>query len=152
MTAEDNKKLAVEFWNTFCTADAAKAFEMFADDADWTVMGKSTIAKPGAVSKDVFIEQMLTSGGSLHPERREQSVFPDGLQQTIHTVIGEGDHVVLEAESYSVAKNGNTYNNTYSVHFFFRNGKIQTVREYSDTHHAWTAVGDIMHLAATPDQ
>ncbi len=146
MSLEENKELIRKFYSTLCTTDAQVAFDLLAEDADWMLMGKSTIAPPGAITKQEFINEMLSTGGSLHPGRNPASIFPDGLDLTIKTITAEGDHVVLEAESYSIAANGNTYNNTYSYHFDIRDGKIQSVREYSDTHHGLTSVGDLLHL------
>ncbi|MFI6309786.1 nuclear transport factor 2 family protein [Nocardia fusca] len=146
MSLEENKSIVAEFYSKLCTVDAQEAFDLMAEDADWTMVAKSSIAPLGAVTKQTFIKEMLSTGGSLHPDRNPASVFPDGLELTIKSLTAEGDHVVLEGESYAIAANGNIYNNTYSYHFDIRDGKIQSVREYSDTHHGLTSVGDLMHL------
>jgi ketosteroid isomerase-like protein len=144
MGLEANKELIVKFYSTLCTVDAQEAFDLLAEDLDWTMVAKSSILQAGPVTKQHFIKEMLSTGGSLHPDRTLGSVFPDGLKLTIKSLTAEGDHVVLEGESYAIAANGNIYNNTYSYHFDIRDGKIQTVREYSDTHHGLTSVGDLM--------
>ncbi|MBQ9052095.1 hypothetical protein [Rhodococcus sp. (in: high G+C Gram-positive bacteria)] len=111
MSLEENKSIVAKFYSKLCTIDAQEAFDLMAEDADWTMIAKSSIAPLGAVTKQTFIKEMLSTGGSLHPDRNPASIFPDGLDLTIKSLTAEGDHVVLEAESYAIAANGNIYNN-----------------------------------------
>ncbi|MBQ9052613.1 hypothetical protein [Rhodococcus sp. (in: high G+C Gram-positive bacteria)] len=148
MSADQNKEIVKKYWLTFCTPNAQEAFDLMADDATWHVMGTGGVAQTGPVSKEVFKSMMLLSGGSQHPDRKADSMFPGGLTLSLKSIIAEGDHVVLEGESHSTVANGNNYNNLYSIHFELKNGKIQTVREYMDTKHQFDAASDVMHLAA----
>ena len=147
MSAEENKRIVEKFWTTYCTVNAQEGFDLLADDLEWHIMGKDTVATPGPISKDTFFAVLLATGGSLHPDRRPNSVFTNGMILTVHIVIAEGNHVVLEGESHATAANGKHYNNRYSLHCELENGKIKTVREYEDTRHQWDVMSDVFHLA-----
>lgn len=47
-----------------------------------------------------------------------KGMFPKGLNLTFGTVIAEGPHVAIQAQSNTVAVNGKKYANRY--HFYFR--------------------------------
>lgn len=147
MSAEQNKEIVSKYWLNFCTLNAQEAFDLLADGATWHVMGSAGVAESGVVSKDVFIGMMLQSGGARHPDRKANSVFPDGLELTLVSIIAEGDRVVLEGDSQSTVADGTNYNNHYSIHFRIEDGKIAEVREYMDTKHQFDAASSSMHLA-----
>lgn len=62
--------------------------------------------------------------------------FPNGLQLTVKGVIGEGERVAAEVESYGVRRDGRIYNNQYHYLIIVRDGLIQHRCEYLDTMHA----------------
>ncbi|MEV0550681.1 nuclear transport factor 2 family protein [Nocardia salmonicida] len=114
MSTEQNKEIASKYWLTFCNPNAQEASDFVA---------------------------VLKSGGSKHPNRKESSTFPNGLELTPISIIAEGDHVVLEGESQSTVANGNNYNH-YSIHFELEDGKFDEVREYMGTKHQYDAASD----------
>jgi ketosteroid isomerase-like protein len=61
------------------------------------------------------------------------NIFPDGLEMTIHNIIGEGDCVAVEAESHGTHISGKHYNNKYHLLFHFKDGLIREMKEYFDT-------------------
>ena len=65
-----------------------------------------------------------------------KAMMPSGLGLRIDTVICEGDHCAIQAESNTVAANGKKYNNRYHFDIRFDGDKIAEVREYCDTNHA----------------
>ncbi len=48
------------------------------------------------------------------------------------TVIAEGSHVAIQAESDTVAGNGKKYANRYHFYFLFDGDRIAQVCEYND--------------------
>ena len=135
MSIEKNKEIIVNFWTNFLTEKAHEAFELLAEDSTWTVMGKLSAAQPGPLSKAQFMEQLRNTGAWMADDRAVGEVFQNGLRVSIKGIIAEGNRVAIEAESFADTKNGKKYNNVYHVLFELRDGKIQAVREYCDTHH-----------------
>jgi len=65
-----------------------------------------------------------------------KSMLPNGLNMKIGTIICEGNHTAVQAESDTTAANGKKYANRYHFYFRFEGDKIAEVREYCDTNHA----------------
>lgn len=127
MSAEDNKKIALSFWENFSTGKAEAALALLDDNATWWIAGKPELFPlAGTKTKAQFAELLKGIG----------SAMPKGLRVTPKAITAEGDRVALEAESYGELANGKVYNNQYHVLMEIRNGKIQAVREYMDTQHA----------------
>jgi ketosteroid isomerase-like protein len=127
MSAEDNKKIVLSFFENFSTGKAAEALALMADNATWTVMGRpETFALAGTKSKAEFTQLLQGIGAAM----------PKGLRLTPKGITAEGDRVAVEAESYGEHANGKVYNNQYHFLIEVRDNKIQAVREYLDTIHA----------------
>ena len=132
MSIEKNKEIVVAFYTDFLSDKANQAFALMAENATWTVMGKSSsVSQTQTMSKAQFMELLQGLG----------PVFPKGLQATIKGITAEGDRVALESESYGETVSGKIYNNSYHTLFEIRDGKIQTVREYCDTLHVQDVLG-----------
>jgi hypothetical protein len=65
------------------------------------------------------------------------TMFPNGLNMKLLTVVAEGPHVAIQAESDTVAGNGKKYANRYHFYFLFDGDRIAQVREYNDV--TWCA-------------
>ena len=127
MSAEDNKKVVVNFFENFSAGKAETALGMMSDTATWTVMGKpENFALAGTKTKAQFTELLKGIGAAM----------PKGLRVTPKAMTAEGDRVAVEAESYGETAKGKVYNNQYHFLIEVRGGKIQAVREYLDTIHA----------------
>jgi len=59
----------------------------------------------------------------------------DGMS-AVTNVVAEGDQVVAEWTSRATARNGRSYRNRNAGIFTVHDGKIVSVREYTDTQHA----------------
>jgi ketosteroid isomerase-like protein len=127
MSVEDNKRIALSFWENFSAGKADAALALLDDNATWWIAGKPELFPlAGTKTKAQFTELLKGIG----------SAMPKGLRVTPKAITAEGDRVALEAESYGELANGKVYNNLYHVLMEIRNGKIQAVREYMDTQHA----------------
>jgi uncharacterized protein len=125
MTTAEQKELAREFLSEFEDPDPAKLATMISSDFEWRVMTKMEGFPPvrGHEGFKGFIEML-------------KKMLPHGLHLKVETVICEGDHCAVQAESNTTAANGRKYNNRYHFYIRFAGGKIAEVREYCDTNHA----------------
>ncbi len=127
MSAEDNKKIVLGFFENLSTGKADAMLAAMSDSATWTVMGKpENFALAGTKTKAQFAELLKGIG----------SAMPKGMRVTPKALTAEGNRVAVEAESYGEHANGKVYNNQYHFLIEVQNGKIQAVREYLDTIHA----------------
>lgn len=127
MSAEDNKKIVLSFFENLSSGKAEAMLGMMSDNSTWTVMGRpDRFALAGTKTKAQFAELLKGIG----------SAMPKGLRVTPKALTAEGDRVAVEAESYGEHANGKIYNNQYHFLVEVRDGKIQAVREYLDTIHA----------------
>jgi ketosteroid isomerase-like protein len=127
MSAEDNKKIVLSFFENLSSGKVEAMLALMADNATWTVMGKpDKFALAGTKTKAQFGELFKGIG----------TVMPKGLRVTPKALTAEGDRVAVEAESYGEHANGKVYNNMYHFLVEVRGGKIEAVREYLDTIHA----------------
>jgi len=127
MSAEENKKIVLNFFENFSSGKTAEALGLMSDNATWTVMGRpESFALAGTKTKAEFTQLLQGIGAAM----------PKGLRLTPKGITAEGDRVAVEAESYGEHANGKVYNNQYHFLIEVRNNKIQAVREYLDTIHA----------------
>ena len=127
MSAEDNKKTVLSFFENLSAGKVDAMLTAMSDSATWTVMGKpENFALAGTKTKEQFGELFRGIGAAL----------PKGLRVTPKALTAEGNRVAVEAESYGEHANGKVYNNQYHFLIEVQNGKIQAVREYLDTIHA----------------
>jgi len=127
---EANKKLITDFF-----AATSKGYEhaehMLADDVViW--------AAPFTQTKEDF-----KKGGVMLKQ-----LYDGPLTMTVKMIMAEGDRVAAETESYGKLKAGRIYTNKYCWVFRVRNGKIVSIHEHGDTHHAVKTYEGIIELYA----
>ena len=125
MTPAERKELAIEFLSEFADPDPIKLATLVAEDFQWTVMTRMEGMPPMKGR-----EGIKNLAGTL------KTLMPGGLSMKFGTVICEGDHCAIQAESNTTAMNGKKYNNRYHFYLRFAGDKIAEVREYCDTNHA----------------
>jgi ketosteroid isomerase-like protein len=128
MTTQENKHLATELFDRFSASDLDGVLALLAEDATWQVPGKAELSRVAGVYDKPRIGQLF---------HRMLSQLQDGLKMSVLGSIAEGDSVAVEVDSSGDLKNGRKYRQQYHFLITFRDGKIATVREYLDTHHAW---------------
>lgn len=125
MNLSEQKERALSFLKNLEAADAAAFEGMLADNFEFEMMGRLPGVAP-VRGKDAFLKQMPAT---------LKAMFPNGLNLKFHTVIAEGPHVAIQAESDTVAGNGKKYANRYHFYFRFAGDRIEQVREYNDVNH-----------------
>ncbi len=125
MTNAEMKEAVIEFLKEFEDPDPIRLETMVADNFEYSVITNMPGFEPmrGKKSLQGFAKGLKT-------------MLPNGLNMKIGTIICEGNHAAVQAESNTTAANGKKYANRYHFYFRFDGDKIAEVREYCDTNHA----------------
>jgi len=126
MTSAEQKEMALKFLKAIDQGNLAEVGALLTDDFEFEVMARI----PGMPST---IKRADLLGNFAQGMKK---MFPNGLNMKIGTVISEGPHVAIQAESDTTVGNGKHYNNRYHFYALFRDGKIERFREYNDSNHA----------------
>jgi ketosteroid isomerase-like protein len=132
MSVEANKRLVLAFCDHFRVSNADGLLDGMTEDATWWVNGKPHLFPSAGTKTKAEVASMF---------RNMLSAYRDGLSMTVVNMIGEGGSVAAETRSYAITKSGKTYQNEYFLLFNFRNGKIASVREYTDLMHVQETFG-----------
>jgi ketosteroid isomerase-like protein len=125
---ERNKQIAEELFARFSASDIPGVLALMTDDVTWRIPGKPELSPAAGVYGKERIGRLF---------RRMLEQLEDGLKMTVLGSIAEGDRVAVEVESSGDLRNGRRYRQQYHFLFTMRDGKIASVREYLDTHHAY---------------
>ena len=125
MNLQEQKDRALTFLKNLEKPDVKVLDGLLANDVEFEMMGRLPGVAP-IKGKDSLLK-------GLPPTLTQ--MFPNGLNLKFHTVIAEGPHVAIQAESGTVAGNGKKYANRYHFYFRFDGDKIAQIREYNDTNH-----------------
>lgn len=116
------KESATSFLRALDKVDSALMESLISEDFEFEMMGKLPGVAP-IRGKAKFMANM---------PKTLKAMFPNGLNIKFVTVIAEGPHVAVQAESDTVAANGKKYANRYHFYFLFEGDRIKQVREYND--------------------
>jgi len=125
MNLQEQKDRALTFLKNLEKPDSKTLESLLADGVEFEMMGRLPGVAP-IRCKDTLLKGL--------PVTLKQ-MFPNGLNLKFHTVIAEGNHVAIQAESDTTAGNGKKYANRYHFYFRFDGDKIGQIREYNDTNH-----------------
>ena len=78
-------------------------FELLNDDATWTILGRSVAAKTYP-DKEAFLREVI---------RPFNGRMNAGLKPTVHSILADGDRVVIYFDASTTARDGKPYTNTY---------------------------------------
>jgi uncharacterized protein len=132
MSIDDNKQIVREFCDHFRTSNADGLIDAMTEDATWWVNGKPHLFSSAGTRTRAETASMF---------RNMFSAYTNGLDMTIINMVGEGESVAAEARSQATTKSGKVYENEYFFLFKIRDGKIATVREYTDLMHVQETFG-----------
>jgi uncharacterized protein len=128
-STEENKRIAVEFWEAFGRQDVDKMSKLLAEDANLWTPGTGTYGK----------QYLLENVGPFISNN-----FPKGLKVTVDHCVAEGDYVAAEGHSYGETRTGKIYQNKYHWLFEIRGGKIWAFKEYLDTLHVKEVLSNVL--------
>ncbi len=122
MDLAKQKEAATAFLHAIDKLDPNALANLISENFEFEMMGRLPGVKP-IRGKDKFLANM---------PKTLTAMFPKGLNMKLGTVIAEGPHVAIQAESDTVAGNGKNYANRYHFYFLFDGDRIAQVREYND--------------------
>ena len=128
MTDNDPKTVVIRYVEAARDGMSAVISDSFAADATWEYPGDLPLSGTHH-GIDAIVNEFL--GGAT-------ALMAPGTKVVIEltNVVAEGDQVVAEWTSRATARNGQAYHNRNAGIFTVRDGKIVSVREYTDTQHA----------------
>jgi hypothetical protein len=127
MSTEENKRVALSFFENLSNGDLDGALDLIDEDVTWWLAGKPDLFEiAGTKNKAEFAEMLRTI----------ETGMPNGVRLTITGVTAEGDRVAVEMDANGVSATGLQYQNQYHDLLEIRGGKIVVGREYLDTAHA----------------
>jgi ketosteroid isomerase-like protein len=124
MTA-DAKTIVENFFATFSTGNVDQIMDSLTEDASWWVSGK--IEGMSGTNSKKQLGDLLRAVVPLYKEGALK-IWPTSM-------ISEGNKIAAEAESFAELNSGKIYNNRYHFLIELEDGKVRSVKEYSDTHH-----------------
>ncbi len=122
MSAEDNRKIVLDFCQRLSDRDLDPMFALLAENSNWSGVGKPETFKFGGPKTKAESTVMIT--GFLNHFRE--------FRFDVKSSTAEGDRVAIEATSRGVGPAGNIYENQYLLMFRCADGKIVDIAEYFD--------------------
>ena len=121
-----NEQLVRKFFDTLNAEDLDGLRDLFDPEASWIPMSNQDIPGAGAHhGHKGIIDEFLAPVRGLF--------VGSDPQNTIDSIISQGNMVAVETHGVGKLNNGKTYDNHYAWIVTVRNGKILAIREYMDT-------------------
>lgn len=121
-TEAANERIVVESFAAWA-AGTGGPFDLLAEDATWTIVGRSRAA--GAYpSREEFLSRVIRPFNA----RMQSALVP-----TIRSVYAQGDTVVVFFDASGVARDGVRYANTYAWFLQLRGGRIVSAYAFFDS-------------------
>jgi uncharacterized protein (TIGR02246 family) len=127
MSETPSKTVILEYVAALQRGDGDAIRDSFAEDATWWLAGELPLSGTWR-GRDQILDEFLT--GAL------QYYEPGTVAFEVTNVVAEGEQVAMEWITRGRTAAGRDYENFYSAVFVVRDGRIQAVREYTDTLHA----------------
>lgn len=121
----DPKTVVIRYVEAARDGMSAVIRDSFAEDATWEYPGDLPLSGTYR-GIDAIVNEFLGGAAAL---------MAPGVVIELTNVVAEGDQVVAEWTSRATARNGKAYRNRNAGIFTVRDGKIVSVREYTDTQH-----------------
>ena len=130
--AEQNKALVSDCFEAWANGSGGP-FDLLADDAVWTIEGRSIAAKT-YVGRKTFIREVI---------RPMNARIRDRLKPKVRSICADGDTVVIFFDGKATARDGKPYTNTYFWQFEMQGGKVVKASAMYDSiafNDLWTRV------------
>jgi ketosteroid isomerase-like protein len=103
-------------------AGTGNPFELLADQASWTIEGRSVSSRTYP-TKEAFLREVI------RPFNARMSV---GIKPTVKSITAEADRVVIHFDAAGTARDGKPYVNTYAWFFQMKNGRVIRAAAFFD--------------------
>jgi ketosteroid isomerase-like protein len=120
---EARNKALVEAKFAAWASGTGSPYELLADDASWTITGKSLASKRYG-GRDAFMREVI------RPFSARMSV---GLKPTIRNIYAEGNTVIVFFDARGTARDGLSYENTYAWFLDIQDGKVTKASAFFDS-------------------
>jgi ketosteroid isomerase-like protein len=117
-----NKAIVQKVFDAW-SAGTGSPFELLAENATWTVVGHSLVAKTYD-SRDAFLKEVMQP---FNARMRES------LKPSVRQISADGDRVIILFDARAVARDGKPYANTYAWFFRMRDGKVVDATAFFDS-------------------
>jgi uncharacterized protein len=121
-TEAENKAL-VEAGFAAWAAGTGSPYDLLADDAIWTIVGRSDASKTYQ-GKAAFINEVIRPFNARMRER---------LKPTIRRLYAEGDTVIIFFDASGIARDGQPYANTYAWFLEMRDKRVVRAHAFFDS-------------------
>ncbi|MEJ0087247.1 MAG: nuclear transport factor 2 family protein [Pseudomonadota bacterium] len=98
-------------------------FELLADDATWTIVGRSVVSKTYP-SREAFMSEVI---------RPFNARMRGGLKPAIRNIYADGNTVIVFFDARGTALDGKPYENTYSWFLKMDDGRITEAFAFFDS-------------------
>jgi ketosteroid isomerase-like protein len=112
-TQQRNKALVQDRFAAWANGTGSP-FELLAEDATWTITGRSAASKT-YVGRETFLREVI---------RPFNARMQAPLKPVVHNIYADGDTVVIFFDASAVARDGKPYANTYTWYLDLREGKV----------------------------
>jgi ketosteroid isomerase-like protein len=132
-TTEDQNRALVEASFKAWSAGTGSPYDLLADEARWTIVGRSAAAKTYE-SREAFLRDVI---------RPFNARMREPLKPSIRRIYADGDTVIIFFDAQGTARDGKTYANTYAWFLEMRAGRIVTASAFFDSiafNDLWTRV------------
>jgi uncharacterized protein len=123
MILEENKRLVANYLDRFQERDIQGLLATMTDDATWWVNGRPELYRDAGTRTKA---EMAVAWRELYDQ------LNGALKMEPVSMVAEGDRVAAEVRSHAITKAGKAYDNDFHMLFSIRDGKIASVREYTD--------------------
>lgn len=98
-------------------------FDLLASDAKWTIVGLSAVSGTYQSRRD-FMDQVIVPFNAR---------LTTPLVPTVRSIYADGDMVIVLWDGAAIARDGKSYENTYSWFLKMRDGKIISATAFYDS-------------------
>lgn len=98
-------------------------YDLLASDAKWTIVGLSTVSGTYHSRRD-FLDRVIIPFNA----RLSTPLVP-----TVRGIYADGDMVIVMWDGVAIARDGKSYENTYSLYLKMRDGKIVEATAFFDS-------------------
>jgi uncharacterized protein len=120
---EKNRHAVQVSFENWRRRSGSNIFDLLASDAKWTIVGLSAVSGTYQSRRDFMDQVILPFNARLSTP----------LVPTVRAIYADGDMVIALWDGAAIARDGKSYENTYSWYLKMRDGKIISVTDFYDS-------------------